>query len=78
MLIPNRGMMRIKEIERTAGRFEIDRAGHGRRVGRLGRCREDVMALLCRCLAEGGARATERARRVAIRRALIEVVVDTL
>jgi hypothetical protein len=78
MLIPNRGMIRMKDIDRTAGRFDIDRAGHGRGVGRLGRCREDVMTLLWRCLVEAGARATERARRVARRRPLIGVVVDTL
>lgn len=80
--MPNRGIIRMKDIERTAGRFDIDLAGHGRLEGRFGLCRPAVralrrVALLRNCLDDAGDRATERARRVARRRPLIDVVVDT-
>lgn len=35
----------MKDIDRTAGRFDIDLAGHGRLEGRFGLCRGDVRAL---------------------------------
>jgi hypothetical protein len=36
MLIPSRGMMRMNDIDRMAGRFDIDLAGHGLLEGRFG------------------------------------------
>ena len=81
MDIPNRGMIRMKDIDRTAGRFDIDLAGHGLREGMFGLRTGDVialrsMALLCNCRVGTGDRAAERTRRVARRRPLIKAVVD--
>jgi hypothetical protein len=75
--------MRMKDIDRTAGRFDIDLAGHGRREGMFGLRTGDVialrsMALLCNCRVGIGDRAAERTRRVARRRPLIKAVVDAL
>ena len=81
MDIPNRGMIRMKDIDRTAGRFDIDLAGHGRREGMFGLRTGDVialriMALLCSCRVGIGDRAAGRTRRVARRRPIIKAVVD--
>lgn len=72
----------MNDIDRTAGRFDIDLAGHGRLEGRVGRWIVDVRALrrealLCSCRVEIGERATERTRRVARTRPLIKAVVET-
>jgi hypothetical protein len=75
--MPSLGSIRTKDIDRTAGRFDIERAGHGARCGIVGLC---AMAWSCLVACEGGPkpRRTRGAIRADSSLPLIKEKVDTL
>jgi hypothetical protein len=75
--MPSLGSIRTKDIDRTAGRFDIERAGHGARCGVVG-LRAMAWRCLVACAGELKPRRTRGATRADSSLPLIEARGDAL